>query len=172
MNIRRAEKKDYDGLRLLWEEFGRVYTESELMAPLGIEWYGEYHDEDKMIAMAAGVSAGESGAGAYGSIADDAVICYVAEVDGELVGFIQGRIVTNDEKIYSKCGFVDDWFVRAADRGTGVGRKLWEALMVDFADVDYLQLEAYASNPAIETYKKLGFVVSEVRMVKKKGEVK
>ena len=173
MKVRRAESRDYEGLRSLWEEFGRVYTENELMAPLGIKWYGEYHNEDKMIAQAAEVSVGESDAGAYGSIADASVICYVAEDEkGALVGFIQGRIMVNAEKIYSKCGFIDDWFVTASARGTGIGKRLWEALMVDFAEVDYLQLEAYASNPAIETYKKLGFVVSEVKMVKKKGEAR
>ncbi len=158
VTIRRAASSDYDGLYLLWEEFGKVFTKETLMRPLGIEWMNECKDEDEVLRKVT-----------REFVSDPKHLCFVADCDGTLVGFISGCLNIDEDKVYDRKGYIEDWFVSETHRRRGVGRQLWDALLEEFTaqDCSWLELGAFASNPAIEFYKSQGFVNSTVKMVKK-----
>lgn len=158
VTIRRASLSDYDGLHLLLEEFGKVFTKEKLARPLGIEWLQEYKNEDEVIQKAT-----------KEFVTDPKHLCFVAEYDGALVGFITGRLNIDEDRVYDRKGYIEDWFVSEMYRGQGIGRQLWDALLEEFTaqGCSWLELGAFASNPAIEFYKSQGFVNSTVKMVKK-----
>lgn len=161
--IRRVAPSDEHGLRELWREFGQVFTKEKLARPLGIEWMQQYKNEDEMIEKAATEFA-----------TDPKHICFVAEREGVLVGFVSGCLNVDDDRVYDSKGSIEDWFVSEAYRGEGIGRRLWDALMDEFVrqDCSWLELNAFASNPAIEFYKSQGFTNSTVTMVKKLKDIK
>ncbi len=158
VTVRRVKTSDEEGLYDLWREFGSVYTKEKLARPLGIEWMVRYIDEDSMIRRIS-----------HEFATDDRHVCFVAESDGQLIGFISGYLDIEKERLYDRKGYIEDWFVGEEYRGAGIGRQLWEALMVEFETLDcsWIQLDVFASNPTIKFYESQGFATATVRMVKR-----
>ena len=84
---------------------------------------------------------------------------FIAERGGEQVGAIWSRYFTEDDPGY---GFVDEQTpelgigVVAGRRGEGIGRALMNAMLA--ASTTDLSLSVEDGNPAIELYRKSGFV--------------
>jgi ribosomal protein S18 acetylase RimI-like enzyme len=156
--VRRVNPRDRDRLYKLWDEFGRVYTKKKLTKPLGLTWTEEYLDESAIISETTDEF-----------ISDPKHICFVAELENNLIGFISGCLNINEKKIYARKGYIEDWFVSENYRNQGVGKKLYNELIKEFAKekCDNLEIHAYVSNPAIEMYRKLGFQDMVLKMIKK-----
>ncbi len=89
------------------------------------------------------------------------LICFVAEQGNTLLGYISGNVKINEGETYSPEGIIDTWFVTASQRGNGVGKLLYQALLEYFSDqkCKVLTLEAYYQNSnTISTYERMGFV--------------
>ena len=76
----------------------------------------------------------------------------VAEVDGELVGYISGGIADINSQLFEaqRCGLITELFVCAGQRRQGIGSQLVERLMLWFRACDVSRFEWYTSaqNPA------------------------
>lgn len=93
----------------------------------------------------------------------------VAEVDGELVGYISGGIadITNEMFESLRCGLITELFVCVEQRRQGVGRQLLERLMLWFRACDVTSFEWYTSahNPtALAFWRTVGGEVTLLRM--------
>jgi len=90
---------------------------------------------------------------------------YVAMIDNRIVGFIQGHITNPDEDErmetkHKKIGIVDELFVTAAARGSGVGKQLISTIETYFVaeQCDVVRLEVFAPNiSAHHFYSKVGY---------------
>lgn len=94
---------------------------------------------------------------------------FVAEIEGQLVGYIAGTIKTREDKILDKAGYISNWYVNDEYRNNGVGKQLWEKLVVYFKEqkCTHLLLDIWAENTtAHETYKRMGFIEEQINLVK------
>lgn len=55
---------------------------------------------------------------------------YVVEDNGILVGYICGTIQEKQHRVLDKEGFIEDWFVLSEYRHTGIGRQLYDTLIL------------------------------------------
>ncbi len=93
----------------------------------------------------------------------------VAEVAGELVGYISGGIadITNDMFESMRCGLITDLFVCGQQRRQGIGRQLVERLMLWFHARQVSSFEWYTSahNPtALAFWRAMGGQLTLLRM--------
>lgn len=94
----------------------------------------------------------------FGSKKDD--ICFLAEMDHEIVGAVWIRIM-NDY------GHIDDQTpslaisVKKEYRGLGIGTKLMETMLVSVKHHEYqsVSLSVQKANPAVHLYQRLGFQI-------------
>ena len=72
--------------------------------------------------------------------------CYIAKVDGKIVGYAQGQYFTQEKKnslipIGSSCFDIEECYVHPAYRSQGIGKKLLEALQEEVsAKADFITL--------------------------------
>jgi len=104
---------------------------------------------------------------------------YVAEENGQVVGFIQGVIIDHQpgqDAIFDavhaprKDGWIGLLYVKPEQRGSGIGRALMDEMKRYFQskNCDTLRLKVLSGNQhAIAFYKKYGFTAHEVEMAKK-----
>ncbi len=59
-------------------------------------------------------------------------LVFVAEANGEPLGYITGHIEDDSRRVLSRKGVVEDWYVLEAARGQGAGRALMERLEAAF----------------------------------------
>lgn len=89
----------------------------------------------------------------------------VAEMDGEAVGYITGRIENDPRRTLMRRGVVEDWFVSSEGRGEGVGRQLMAALEEHFrrAGCEMMESGTWSLNDgARAAHRSLGF--EEIRV--------
>lgn len=95
---------------------------------------------------------------------------FVAEENGNLVGYILGNINKRSGRVFDKIGFIEDWFVKEEHRRKKVGEKLWKELIAWFRrkKCNGLELQAFTNNQnAIEIYHKFGFINKTLTLMKK-----
>ena len=104
---------------------------------------------------------------------------YVAEENGEVVGFIQGVIIDHQpgqdvvfDAVHAprKDGWIGLLYVEPEQRGSGIGRALLDEIKRYFQskNCDTLRLKVLSGNqPAIAFYEKYGLTAHEVEMAKK-----
>lgn len=104
---------------------------------------------------------------------------YVAEENGEVVGFIQGVIIDHQpgqdavfDAVHAprKDGWIGLLYVEPEQRGSGIGRALMDEMKRYFQskNCDTLRLKVLSGNQrAIAFYKKYGFMEHEVEMAKR-----
>ena len=104
---------------------------------------------------------------------------YVAEENGEVVGFIQGVIIDHQpgqDAVFDvvhaprKDGWIGLLYVKPEQRGSGIGRALLDEIKRYFQskNCDTLRLKVLSGNqPAIAFYEKYGLTAREIEMVTK-----
>ena len=101
---------------------------------------------------------------------------YVAEENGEVVGFIQGVIIDHQpgqdavfDAVHAprKDGWIGLLYVKPEQRGSGIGRALLDEIKRYFQskNCDTLRLKVLSGNqPAIAFYEKYGLTAREIEM--------
>ncbi len=157
--IRRAKKSDKDGLLQLASVFhigtrmNRNIVSKKLFELIKYRNYKKHIIED-----------------VSNSLTDNKGIVFVAEQNGQLVGYIYGSVKLQPKKILEKVGYVEDWFMLDGFRHKGIGRKLWAKLMTWFKSkkCDCIELKVYPENePSKKIYRKLGLIEKDIIMGKK-----
>ncbi|MGB5812803.1 MAG: GNAT family N-acetyltransferase [Polyangiales bacterium] len=100
---------------------------------------------------------------------DRACQVLLATHHGNEVGYISGRAQIESERVLTRRATVEDWYVQAGHRGTGIGRALLSALESRFQAMgcEVLESGTWASNRVARTaHDALGF--EEVRIVFRK----
>lgn len=85
---------------------------------------------------------------------------FVAERDGELVGYVLGQILHRPTLQSGDCGYVADLYVSDSRRGQGIGRRLFHALRDWFRarGLTAIELQIVRANPASQAFwRKMGF---------------
>ena len=95
-----------------------------------------------------------------GELDNSASALFVAEGDGQIVGYIFGQILRRPTLANGDCGYVADLFVDNTWRGQGVGRRLYFALRDWFhrQGLSAIELQIVRANPASQAFwRKMGF---------------
>jgi ribosomal protein S18 acetylase RimI-like enzyme len=154
MTIRRANPGDHQALVELTKEFDES---SQTTLPAQHASFRQATDLDAV-------------AQAYAdNYTSDDYITFVAETDGRVVGYICGYMRDKPHRRYHREGHIEDFFVRAEHRRSGIGRRLFDALCVELthAGADHLTLSAHVSNSgAIRFYERDGFIPRTVSFIK------
>lgn len=90
----------------------------------------------------------------------------LCERDGEPLGYASGFVSNDTRRVLSRKGTLGDWYVLPEERGSGVGRRLVEALLAIFSDAGCSVVETSTWPFNTDTRKamaKLGF--HEVQIV-------
>jgi ribosomal protein S18 acetylase RimI-like enzyme len=93
----------------------------------------------------------------------------IAESGGEARGYITGRVTTESRRVLPRRGVVEDWYVEAGARGSGVGKQLLEALAARFVErgCEVIESATWSGNErARRTHTALGF--REIRVIYRK----
>lgn len=157
MIVRPAEVKDIDAVSRLNMEA------TELMRALSPQGFGE--------ALAARLDTHEEKRFFEEASSDDNTALLVAELEGEVRGFVMGVVETHGDDLITP-PFVTVQFIVVDERfrRSGVGRSLMNAVE-DWArsrGATALDLAVWASNhPAQNLFSKSGYVPLEVRMAKR-----
>lgn len=104
-------------------------------------------------------------------LAEEGHVHLVAEMEGQVVGFVHGRPLPRPPIFQTeKVGRVDEVAVRRDFRGLGVGRAMMQTLLAAFHEQGYAfcDLMVDSDNPAAQAlYHALGFYPREFHLVKK-----
>lgn len=97
-------------------------------------------------------------------------VVLVAERDGELIGYVYGRVEPRDwNALRDRCGGLHDIWVDASARGTGAGRLLAEAALRRFAEMGaprVILMTATKNESAQKFFAKLGWRPTMVEMTR------
>jgi GNAT superfamily N-acetyltransferase len=97
-------------------------------------------------------------------------IAFVAEDQGQILGYIVGEIKYKEYRVLDKQGSIDEFFVTASARGKGAGTQLLEELVEEFKSqgCNVLRVSAYALNTkTLDFYRKFGFFDTAIVLNKK-----
>ncbi len=102
-------------------------------------------------------------------LADENARVLVAEIDGAVVGFVNGVIadVTTEMFLPLRCGFLADIYLQAAHRRRGLGRQLVERLMLWFSSRQARHFEWHVSavnHEALAFWRAIGGETTLLRM--------
>jgi GNAT superfamily N-acetyltransferase len=92
---------------------------------------------------------------------------FIAEDDETPVGYITGHVEEDPRRVLTRKGVVEDWFVEPDQRGKGVGKALFDALVAHFRERGCVVLESttWAGNAgARAAHQALGFHDIEIKM--------
>jgi GNAT superfamily N-acetyltransferase len=92
---------------------------------------------------------------------------FLAERGGKALGYISGHIEVDHRRVLCRRGVVEDWFVHADARGTGVGPRLLQTLLdwfrADGCEVAESGTWAFNQN-ARKAHAKAGFAEIEIKL--------
>ncbi len=97
-------------------------------------------------------------------------ILFVAEDNGSLLGHICGTVKKKKYSVKDREGSVEEWFVSEEYRHQGIGKQLYQALLLEFkkAKCTHLKLRVFTDNKkTIGMYHKMGFMDLEFTLIKK-----
>ena len=142
VEIRRARARDVPGIVTLWQELQHAntgYDKRLAVKPSAPSWY------EAFIRL---------------QIDHENACVLVADVDGEVAGYVFGQVMQRPTLAEGDCGYVADLCVGEAYRGRGIGRKLFLDIRHWFvrADVKHLEVQVVRGNPASQAFwRKMGF---------------
>ncbi len=153
MQIRRAENRDLDGINRLLREVLMVHFHGR---PDIFKPNAKKYDDEDLLAI----------------IKDDKKPIFVAEEDGEIVGYafcifqqyLENNILTDIKTLY-----IDDLCVSETKRGRHIGKSLYDYVL-NFAKASgcyNLTLNVWSCNEnALKFYEKMGLVPQKIGMEK------
>ncbi len=103
-------------------------------------------------------------------ISGEAGVCYVAEIAGEIVGYLAGRMRSGSKVYPGKRAELDNMFIMEEYRSQGVGKQLVEEFFkwCKGRGAEYVMVNAYSPNTrALAFYEKQGFENYSVNLWKK-----
>ncbi|MCW3084079.1 MAG: family N-acetyltransferase [Bacteroidetes bacterium] len=103
-------------------------------------------------------------------IAEGTTAIFLAKSKEITIGFIIGRVSTDEDLVLNPIGVVEDWFVAEKCRKLGAGFALYNKLETWFREKNckHLQSATWSWNEvSIAAHKRLGFEITEVKFVKK-----
>lgn len=142
MNIRKAEAKDLDIVIEL--NYALFLSDERHFYDLNVEWPRQKEGREYF----AGVIDGSKG------------VCFVAELDGDVVGYLAGCIQKPHATLNHRCAELENMFVKEAFRSKGAGGLLVDAFIewCKQQNADRIVVGAYTPNTrAIAFYKNHGF---------------
>ena len=86
------------------------------------------------------------------------------------MGYVSGHVEVDSRRVLSRRGVVEDWYVRAEERGRGTGTQLLDTLIAWFRDEGCEMVESgtWAFNAAARrAHAKAGFHEIEVKFRKR-----
>ncbi len=146
MQIRKAIPSDKENLVRLLLTFHK-FTQNNLSKKQAD--FREYEDPVKMAEEEAD----------EGALQED-YICFVADENGSLKGFIKGEVKEKKNRVYDKAGYIQKWFVEEEYQNHGIGRELFDKLVEEFKKekCTHLELDTHIENEkAMQIYESLGF---------------
>lgn len=151
VTIRRAQQSDIDSLVTLWQEIADYHAELDPRFALASDARTKYREHLTRL------------------LGDDNWRVFIAEEDGNAIGFITGTVRENPIFAQRWAGHISDAFVTARYRRRGVGEQLVRVIGDWFRErnVDYLELGAASFNPVAQSFwRKMGFEPYMIRMRK------
>lgn len=101
---------------------------------------------------------------------DDWIIYLAKSASGEIIGFIIGSIINDEELVNGNMGIIEDWFVEDAYRGKGIGGNLYKKLetWLKKSGCDQVISDTWQGNTrGINAHEKMGFFISGISFSKK-----
>lgn len=157
MKIRKASIEDKNEIIKLLDEFNEYYFEEKIFSEEFIPFW-EYKDKDSIFEETA-----------QEWLTKPEYFFFVAEEEGEIIGYIVGEVRERKPRVLDKEGYINDWFVKKEWRSKGVGRSLYSSLIEEFKNQACNRLGLYTNirnKKTIDFYHKLGFIDESVTMVK------
>jgi len=151
--IRKLRKEDKKEILLLKKEFS-LYNRKEMLSER-ISFFEALSDIDKFIEIEFEKALKS--------------VSFVAESNGEIVGFIEGEVKQAKERVFDKIGYINEFFVTDEQRQKGIGKMLFNNLRDEFKHLGcrILKTSSYIDNKmSIKLYMKLGFIKETVSFVK------
>lgn len=155
--IRRLQKSDRDQLIKLFWEFNR-YNKENLVSK-DLQPFHEYKNPREAFAQ-----------GADDYINKEKFVVFVADIDGELVGYCSAKIIDKPDKVLNKEAAVEDWFVTDSFRGKKIGKDLFDTMAAEVKKrgCTHIRLDTFTTNKkAQDIYHKYGFIDNTIEMYKK-----
>lgn len=154
MLIRKLEQKDKSQMLTLMDEFWMKHHRGELVTGV-IKEVAQLKDPPRQM---------EIELAQYFNW-----LSFVAEENGELLGFVVGKITIEEDLVLDKVGHLEELFVTEKARGQKLGQQLLERLLQEFEmqGCRVLRTNAYANNTAaLSLYRKYGFIDESIELVK------
>jgi L-amino acid N-acyltransferase YncA len=91
----------------------------------------------------------------------------VAERDRQLLGYVLAFVKQDSSRVWSRLASVEQWYVRQAERGNGVGRELMQAAIEHFRGLRCNAIESCVLSADLRSqslHRAMGFVDLELRL--------
>jgi GNAT superfamily N-acetyltransferase len=161
MEIRRATIQDKNKIVTLMDEFNNYYYDNNIFSEEFLPFW-EYKDKQAIFDETA-----------QEWLTKSEYMLFVAEENGEIIGYICGQVKERKPRVLDKEGYINDWFVKEGKRKKGVGMKLYKTLIEQFKEQKCNRLGLLTNTRNKETidfYHKLGFIDESLTMVKQEVE--
>ena len=96
-------------------------------------------------------------------------ICFIAEIDKDVVGYIEGEIRERKWKVLNQQGWIQEFFVTKNKRNMRIGKALYDKITEEFVKngCDSFVIGAFVqNNKALNMYKEWGFTERNVMLIK------
>lgn len=157
MKIRKATIKDIEGIKLVYEDYEKASRSYLPKKYLGLRNKKKPIQKNLIKSLSQDIKRKDG-------------LFLVAEHDGMIVGYIYGMIRPDDHVYFkpAKTGELNDIAVKEEFRGRGISSKLWNELHKWFKikKCKLITLGTNSNNTAQEIYKKWGFEVFYLRMIR------
>ncbi len=158
--IRKIQKSDYLEMTRLLREFMEDYNAKQVFKGIQSD-YMKYKDIGAQISK---------GAKTYCQNKSPKKTTLVFEENNKLLGYISGEIKTDNKKIMSSIGYIDDWFVSKKYRGQKIGKRLYNQMIKFFKEhaIKIIMLGVFNQNKATyKLYEKMGFKPLDTTLLKR-----